>query len=72
MGLIPEEHKQRLKEEFEKNLEDEVSIVVFTQEIECPFCKQARELAEEVGALSNKIRVDVYDFVKISDKAKEY
>jgi len=72
MGLIPEEHKQHLKEEFEKNLKDDVRIVVFTQEVECPFCKQARELAEEVGALSNKIKVEVYDFVKDSEKAKEY
>jgi len=72
MGLIPEEHKQHLKEEFDKNLKDDVRIVVFTQETECPFCKQARELAEEVGAFSNKIKVEVYDFVKDSEKAKEY
>ncbi len=72
MGLIPKEQKQQLKEEFEKNLRDEVRILVFTQETECPFCKQARELAEEVGAVSNKIKVEVYDFVKDSDKAKKY
>ena len=57
MGLIPEEHKQHLKEEFQKTLKDAVRIVVFTQETECPLCKQARELAENVGALSNKIKV---------------
>jgi len=72
LGLIPEEHKQHLKENFEKNLKDEVRILVFTQETECPFCKQARELAEEVGALSKKIKVEVYDFVKDSEKAKKY
>jgi len=72
MGLIPKEQKQKLKEEFEKNLRDEVRILVFTQETECPFCKQARELAEEVGAVSTKIKVEVYDFVKDSDKAKKY
>ena len=72
MGLIPKGQKQQLKEEFEKNLRDEVRILVFTQETECPFCKQARELAEEVGAFSNKIKVEVYDFVKDSEKAEEY
>jgi len=72
MGLIPEEHKKHLKEEFEKNLKDNVRILVFTQETECPLCKQARELAEEVGAFSSKIKVEVYDFVKDSEKAKEY
>ncbi|UCC33176.1 MAG: thioredoxin family protein [Candidatus Bathyarchaeota archaeon] len=72
MGLIPDEHKQHLREEFEKKLEDEVRIVVFTQETECPLCKQARELAQEVGTLSNKVKVEVYDFVKNSDEVKEY
>ena len=72
MGLIPKEQKQQLKEEFERNLRDEVRILVFTQETECPFCKQARELAEEVGAVSTKIKVEVYDFVKDSEKAEEY
>jgi len=72
MGLIPEEHKQHLKEELEKNLKDDVRIVMFTQETECPLCKQARELAEEVGALSNKIKVEVYEFVKDSEKVREY
>jgi len=72
MGLIPDEHKQHLKEDFEKSLKDEVRILVFIQEIECPFCKEARELAEEVSALSNKIKVEVYDFVKDNEKAKEY
>jgi len=72
MGLIPEEHKQHLKEEFGKNLKEEVRIIVFTQETECPFCKQARELVEEVATISNKIKVEVYDFVKDSKKGEEY
>ena len=71
MGLIPEEHKQHLKEELEKNLQDSVILIVFTQEIECQFCKQTRELAEETATLSDKIRVEVYDFVKDNEKAKE-
>jgi len=72
MGLVSKEHEQQLKEEFEKNLKNDVRILVFTQETECPFCKQARELAEEVGAFSNKIKVEVYEFVKDREKAKEY
>jgi len=45
---------------------------MFTQEVECPACSQVRELADEVGAVSNKVKVEVYDFVKDDDKAKEY
>jgi glutaredoxin-like protein len=72
VGLIPDEHKQRVKEELEKNLQESVRLIVFTQEMECQFCKQTRELAEEVATFSDKIKVEVYDFVKDNEKAKEY
>ena len=72
MGLLPEEQKQGLKDEFERSLKDDVRVLVFTQETECPFCKQARELVEEVASVSNKIKAEVYDFVKDSERAREY
>src|SRR5512139_1433045 len=72
MALIPEEHKMHLKEELQQNMKDEVRVIVFTQEIECKFCKEARQLAQEVGSLMpEKIKVEVYDFAKDADKAKE-
>jgi len=72
MGLIPDEHKQHIKEDLEKSLLGEVKVIVFTQEIECQFCKQTRELVQEIGELSNKIQVEVYDFVKDAEKVKAY
>ncbi len=73
MALIPEEHKAHLKEELQQNMKDEVRVIVFTQEIECQFCKEARQLAQEVGDLMpEKIKVEVYDFAKDVDKAKEF
>lgn len=72
VGLIPEEHKQHIKEELDKNLQGSVRLIVFTQETECQFCKQTREIAEEVATLSGKIKTEVYDFVKDNDKAREY
>jgi len=72
MSMIPEEHKQHIKEELEKNLQESVRLVVFTQEVECQFCKQTRELAEEVATLSDKIKIEVYDFAKDNEKVKEY
>ena len=70
--MIPDEHKQHIKEELEKNLQESVRLVVFTQEVECQFCRQTRELAEEVATLSDKIKIEVYDFAKDNEKAKEY
>ncbi|MEM3725452.1 MAG: thioredoxin family protein [Candidatus Bathyarchaeia archaeon] len=72
MGLIPEEHKEHVKSEFAQNLEKPVKILVFTQEVECKFCAETRQLVQEVAALNDKISVEVYDFVADADKAKQY
>jgi len=73
MGLIPEEHKMHIKENLQKNMKDTVRLVFFTQEMECQFCKETRELVQEVASMvPEKINVEIYDFVKDAEKAKEY
>ncbi|MEM3597083.1 MAG: thioredoxin family protein [Candidatus Bathyarchaeia archaeon] len=72
MNLIPEEHKGHIKSEFEEKLEKTVRIVMFTQEVECQYCAQTRQLLNEIAALSDKINLEVYDFVADAEKAKEY
>ena len=71
MGLLRDEDRQALKEEFAK-LNDEVKLVVFTQEQECQYCKETRALAEEVAELSDKIETEVYDLVADADVAEAY
>ena len=62
-----------MKEELQKGLKDPVRIVLFTQEIECQFCKETRELVQEVASLApDKIKAEIYDFVKDEAKAKEF
>jgi glutaredoxin-like protein len=53
-------------------LVSDVTLSVFSQEIECHFCKEMRELALDLGTLSSKIKVKIYDFVKNSDEVLEY
>ncbi len=73
MGQIPNEHKAHIKERLQQNIKDPVRIIVFTQEMECQFCKDTRELAEEVASLlPDKIKAEVYDLVKDGDKAREF
>jgi glutaredoxin-like protein len=72
VSLIPDEHKEHLREELNEKLEKTVKIIMFTQEIECQFCTQTRQLINELAALNDKIKVEVYDFLKDSEKAKEY
>ncbi|AKG91159.1 Glutaredoxin-like domain protein [Geoglobus ahangari] len=70
MGLLREEDKKYLREEFEKILKDRVRLLLFSSEDEhCIYCKDTRQLLEEVAELSDKIELEVYD-VK-SDEAKE-
>ncbi len=72
MSLIPDDKKEVLRNRFTENLVDPVRIVMFTQEFECRFCSDTRHLSQELVALSDKISLQVYDFVFDSEKAKEY
>ena len=71
MSLIPDDKKELLKTEFSTKLEEPVRIVMFTQEVECRFCSDTRQLVQELAPLNDKIKVEVYDFVANADKAKE-
>ena len=70
--MIPDEKKELLKNELNEKMENAVKIVMFTQELECRFCSDTRQLIQEFAALSDKITVEVYDFVADADKVKEY
>ena len=73
MSLIVEEHKAHLKEQLAKSLDGPVRLVLFTQENECQFCSETRELMLEVVSLApDKISVEVYDFAKDTEKVKEF
>jgi glutaredoxin-like protein len=72
MSLLPDDKKEQLRAEFKEKLVDPVRIIMFTQEMECRFCSDTRTLAQDMATLSDKISVDVYDFIKDAQKAKEY
>jgi glutaredoxin-like protein len=72
MSLIPDDKKELLTNEFNEKLEKPVKILMFTQEIECRFCSDTRQLAQELASLSDKITTEVYDFVADADKAEKY
>ena len=69
--VLIDSQKEIIKKQFEK-LTGEVELIVFTQETECLFCKEARELVVELGTLSQKIKTKVYDFVKNGDEDIKY
>ncbi len=71
MALLRDEDRKVLEDEF-KALKEPVTLVVFTQEMECQYCRETRMIAEEVAGLSDKISVEVYDFIQDKAKADEY
>jgi glutaredoxin-like protein len=68
MAFIDEKNAKVVRERL-ANLAGQVTLAVFTQEFECEYCRQTRELAEEVAALSGgKVTMKVFDLV--GDKAR--
>ena len=71
MGLLNDDIRQQVREEFEK-LSHPVKLVMFTQAMECQYCSETRELVEEVADLSDKIGLEVYDFVADEEIVEQY
>lgn len=69
--ILNDIQKEQIKKQFEK-LTGDVELIVFTQENECLFCKDTRELILDLGTLSSKIKTKVYDFVKNGDEDLKY
>jgi glutaredoxin-like protein len=71
VALLNEEIKKEVQTELQ-GLKNEVKLIVFTQEIECEYCNENRMLAEEIASLSDKIKVEVYNFTLDKNKVEEY
>ncbi len=84
MDIINSEIKEATQKKFDEELEEKVTLLLFTQEPrrlivpdhlkgqECLFCKETRELVTEVSSLSDKIEMVVYDFTADKERVDEY
>ena len=70
MGLLNQKIKNDLAEAF-RGLKREATLKFFTQDVECRFCRETRELLDELGAVSDKVKVEVYDFLKDGELARK-
>lgn len=87
MGLLNENVQKQVRQVFEGMLEP-VKLVFFTQGeppdeapgvagevgpvFECSMCADTHTLLEEVTGLSDKIKLEVYDFIKDKAVADQY
>jgi len=70
MGLLNQKIKDDLAAAF-KNLKQGVTLKFFTQDMECRFCKETRELLEELQGATDKVKVEVHDFVQDAALARD-
>jgi glutaredoxin-like protein len=71
VAFLREKDKTIIRTRFEE-LVSSVTIVNFTQEIECQYCRETRQLIEEVADLSEKIKLEVHNFQIDKEEAKKY
>lgn len=79
MSLISAKDQQALRELFAERLQQEVTMTYFTQHDsvlsvpgqECAYCRETRELLEDLQALSDKLRLVVKDFVHDEAEAQQ-
>ncbi|MGQ9515943.1 MAG: protein disulfide oxidoreductase [Anaerolineae bacterium] len=72
MALIGKEDRETIRKMFDQEFVNDVKLVMFTQEFECQFCRETRQLVEELGETSPRVHVEVYNFVTDKDKAELY
>lgn len=72
MSLIPDKERRLITEDLEAELSRPVKLLMFTQEFECEYCKETRQLAEEITELSDNLSLEVYDFLEDEKVAAKY
>jgi glutaredoxin-like protein len=71
MALLDDKTRQDVKALL-ADVADEVKILVFTQEFERQFCRETREIVEDVAALSDRITWETYDFQDGQEMTQKY
>jgi glutaredoxin-like protein len=72
MSLIPDEHREHIKNELAENLVNPVRVIMFTEQFECQMCVQTKQLVTEIAALNDKVQAEVRDFVADAELAKQF
>ncbi len=80
MALLKDEDRKQLTEIFARQLEDRVTLRLFTQQAspltvpaqECASCRETGELLAEVSGLSEKIALEVHDLVADAEAARRF
>ncbi len=72
MGLLSKQDADFLRQLFANELVRDVNILHFTQHLECQYCRETKMILEEVTELSDKIHLDVHNYLEDQELAKQY
>lgn len=71
MALLSERDRQAIRARL-KAMEGPVKLINFTQELECPTCRETRQLLLELSELSDQLALEVYNFQLDREKVSQY
>lgn len=71
MPMLKHEDREGVRKQL-MGLASPVRLVMFTQDFECDFCAETRELVEEIAALSDEVDAVIYDFATDRDEVDRY
>lgn len=71
MQLIRDEDTAAIRERLNEAV-NPVRLVHFTQELNLEYGREAKQLIEELATLSDKVSVEVFNFLLDKEKAAEY
>lgn len=70
MPLLNAEVEKEVSQQL-ADLRGPVRLVMFTQDVECQYCAETRQMVEEVAELSEHVTAQIYDFVADGEEANE-
>ena len=70
--LLNESITQQVRDVFEKQIHEPVSVLYFGKQEGCDYCADTQQLVEEVIDLSDKLDLTIYDLDDDVDVASQY
>jgi glutaredoxin-like protein len=71
MGLIREEDAVEIRQRL-KEMVNPVKLIHFTQELSLEYGRETQQLLQELSELSDKLSLEVYNFLLDKERAAEY
>ncbi len=72
MTLLNEEQRGIVRSYFDKEMRDNIKIILFTQMVNCEYCPDTERILNEVSQLSDKISLEIKNFLSDEKDVKEY